>query len=54
MTYSSYLEPRREAISEEGIEGIIDLANLYSGTAKKIEANPEAFFGLTFPTSTIC
>ena len=28
MGYSAYLKPRQEAISEEGIEGIIDLANL--------------------------
>ncbi len=28
MSYSAYLKPRQEAISEEGIEGIIDLANL--------------------------
>jgi len=53
MAYSSYLKPRQETISEEGIEGIIDLANLYTGTAKKIEANPKAFFGLTYPTSDI-
>lgn len=28
MGYSAHLKPRQEAISEEGIEGIIDLANL--------------------------
>ena len=28
MEYSAYLKPRQEAISEDGIEGIIDLANL--------------------------
>lgn len=53
MSYSSYLKPRIETISEEGIEGIIDLANLNSGNAKKIEADPEAFFRLTYPTSDI-
>ncbi len=28
MGYSAYLKPREGAIPEEGIEGIIDLANL--------------------------
>jgi hypothetical protein len=53
MPYSAHLKPRKETISDEGIEGIIDLANLYAGVSKKIEANPEAFFGLTYPTSDI-
>ncbi|HQU32524.1 MAG: hypothetical protein HRU72_05510 [Planctomycetia bacterium] len=53
MSYSSYLRPRSETISEEGIEGIIDLANLTSQNAKKIEADPELFFSLTYPTSDI-
>ena len=53
MGYSSYLKPRPETISEDGIEGIIDLANLRSGFSGKIEANPELFFSLTYPTSDI-
>ena len=53
MSYSSYLRPRTETISEEGIEGIIDLANLTSQNTKKIEADPELFFSLTYPTSDI-
>lgn len=53
MGYSRYLKPRAETISEEGIEGIIDLANLSSGYSRKIEANPEAFFSLTYPTSDV-
>lgn len=53
MSYSDFLKPRPETISDEGVEGIIDLANLYSGHSKKIESNPEAFFGLTYPTSDI-
>jgi hypothetical protein len=44
MSYSSYLNPRPEAISEEGIEGIIDLANLKDESKDKIEAQPKAFF----------
>jgi hypothetical protein len=53
MSYSAYLTPRKETLSDEGIEGIIDLANLASGDSQKIEANPELFYNLTFPTSDI-
>ncbi|GAB61818.1 MAG: hypothetical protein DWB56_07920 [Candidatus Jettenia sp.] len=53
MSYSSYLKPRLETISEEGVEGIIDVANLNSSNTKKIEADPELFFNLTYPTSDI-
>lgn len=53
MGYSSYLKPRSEAISEEGIEGIIDLANLRDKTKSRIESRPEDFFKLTYPTTDI-
>jgi len=53
MGYSAYLTPRKETVSGEGIEGIIDLANLSSGDTGKIETNPEIFFSLTYPTSDI-
>ena len=42
--YTSYLIPRPETISDEGVEGIIDLANIASYNKNKIEANPELFF----------
>ncbi len=47
MGYSNYLNPRAETISEEGIEGIIDLANLSSGSLGRIEAKPGAFFSFS-------
>ncbi|KJR40413.1 ATPase [Candidatus Magnetoovum chiemensis] len=53
MGYASNLRPRAETISNEGIEGIIDLANLQSGNKDKIETNPDVFFNLTYPTSDI-
>jgi len=53
MGYSAYLKPRHEAISEEGIEGIIDLANLKDESKAKIEARPKDFFSLTYPTSDV-
>jgi hypothetical protein len=53
MSYSAFLTPRKETISDDGIEGIIDLANLHADNSQKIEANPEAFFNLTYPTSDI-
>jgi hypothetical protein len=53
MGYSAYLKPRKEAISEEGIEGIIDLANLKDESKAKVEARPDDFFQLTYPTSDV-
>ena len=53
MSYSAYLKPRQEAISKEGIEGIIDLANLKDESKTKIEARPEDFFQLTYPTTDV-
>lgn len=53
MGYSAYLTPRKETISDEGVEEIIDLANLSSGDLQNIEANPDLFFELTYPTSDI-
>ena len=37
----------------EGIEGIIDLANLKDESRTKIEALPDDFFQLTYPTSDV-
>lgn len=53
MSYTAYLTPRKETISDEGVEGIIDLANVEAKNKSKIEANPELFFDLTYPTSDI-
>ena len=53
MGYSAYLKPRQDAISEEGIEGIIDLANLKDESKTKIEARPDDFFQLTYPTTDV-
>jgi hypothetical protein len=47
MGYSAYLKPRQETISEEGLEGIIDLANLKDESRTKIEDRPDDFFQLT-------
>ena len=53
MGYTSYLKPHPEVISDEGIEGIIDLANLKDASKTKIEARPETFFKLTYPTTDV-
>jgi hypothetical protein len=53
MGYSAFLKPRQETISEEGIEGIIDLANLKDESRTKIEACPDDFFQLTYPTTDV-
>ena len=51
MSYSDILKPRRDVLSEEGIEGIIDLANLDDRRRRKLEARPSDFFNLTYPTA---
>jgi len=51
MSYSDLLKPRRDVLSEDGIEGIIDLANLEDRRKRKLEARPAEFFDLTYPTS---
>lgn len=51
MSYSDILKPRPEVLSEDGIEGIIDLANV--NVPRKLEAKPRIFFELTYPTSDI-
>jgi hypothetical protein len=53
MSYSSYLKPRPEVISEQGIEGIIDLANLKEPSTGKLETRPKDFLDLTYPTSDL-
>lgn len=53
MGYSAYLKPRQAAITEEGIEGIIYLANLNDDTKTKIKARPDDFFLLTYPTTDV-
>jgi len=52
MSYSQLLTPRPEVLSDQGIDGIIDLANLFS-KKKALEKNAERFLALTFPTSDI-
>lgn len=53
MSYSDLLVPRREVLSEEGIEGIIDLDNALSQRRGKLEADPVRFLALTYPTDDI-
>jgi len=53
MSFADLLSPRKEVLSDEGIEGIIDLANLGDSRKRKLEARPEDFFDLTYPTSDI-
>lgn len=53
MSFSKILTPRPEVLSDEGIDGIIDLANLDDPKGKKLEANPHRFFTLTYPTADV-
>jgi len=53
MSYAQHLTPRPEVLSEDGIEGIIDLRNLEDRRHRKLESKPEAFLNLTYPTADI-
>lgn len=53
MSYSSYLKPRPEVISDEGIDGIVDLANLKDDSKTKLESRPTDFLNLTWPTADL-
>jgi len=53
MSYAQHLTPRPEVLSEDGIEGIIDLHNLEDRRHRKLEARPEAFLNLTYPTTDV-
>ncbi|HZO98668.1 MAG TPA: AAA family ATPase, partial [Terriglobia bacterium] len=53
MSFSDLLTPRKEVLSEQGIEGIIDLDNALTPRKGKVEADPRRFFALTYPTADI-
>lgn len=53
MAFSALLRPRPEVLSEEGIEGIVDLANIGDPKRRKLEAKPDLFFRLSYPTADI-
>jgi hypothetical protein len=46
MSYSQLLTPRPEVLSDQGIDGIIDLANLFS-RRRALEKDAERFLALT-------
>lgn len=53
MSYSDILTPRPEVLNREGIDSVIDIENLKDKKKKSLEARPEDFFELTYPTSDI-
>jgi hypothetical protein len=55
MSFSDLLTPRPEVLSDDGIAGIIDLANLSTTRKRRVplEARPDDFFSLTYPTADI-
>jgi len=52
MSYSDLLKPRADVLKED-VEGIIDLANIQYPKAKKLEADPQRFLSLTYPTADV-
>jgi hypothetical protein len=53
MSFADLLTPRKEVLSDDGIEGIVDLANLADSRRRKLETKPDVFFALTYPTADI-
>jgi hypothetical protein len=53
MSYSDLLKARLEVLSEDGIVGITDLANLADPKKRKLEARPADFLDLTYPTADV-
>ncbi len=55
MSFSKILTPRPELLKGDGIQGIIDIENLNikKKKGKTLEATPEDFFSLTYPTTDI-
>ncbi|MGC8990741.1 MAG: hypothetical protein ACP5MD_11500, partial [Verrucomicrobiia bacterium] len=56
MSFSDLLKPRPEVLSSEGVEGIIDLANVTAAASRKkrpLEARPKDVFALTYPTADL-
>lgn len=55
MSFSDLLKPRPDVLSDEGIEGIIDLANVNAQRKRRLplESRPDDFFALTYPTADV-
>jgi len=53
MSLSDIIKPRKDVLSGDGVEGIVDLENLRDSAGKRIEARPKDFLDLTFPTSDV-
>jgi len=53
MPYQTLLKARPEVLSAQGVDGIIDLANLVSGRKRALEKDASRFFSLTWPTADI-
>ncbi len=54
MSFSDLLTPRSEVLSDDGIEGIIDLANVNVRRRRPpLEARPSDFFALTYPAADV-
>jgi hypothetical protein len=53
MSFAALLRPRKQVLSEEGIEGIIDVANVGDPRGRKLESRPQSFLDLTYPTADV-
>jgi hypothetical protein len=53
MSFSDIVIPRKDVLVGHGVEGIIDLENIRDPSGKRLEARPEDFLELTWPTKDI-
>ena len=53
MSFSDILRPRKDVLTGDGVEGIVDIENLRDAGGKHLEARPQDFLSLTYPTSDI-
>jgi len=53
MSFSDILRPRKDVLSGDGVEGIVDIENLRDAGGKHLESKPREFLNLTYPTSDI-
>ncbi len=53
MSFADILRPRKDVLSGDGVEGIVDIENLRDAGGKHWESKPREFLNLTYPTSDI-
>jgi len=53
MGFADILKPRKEVLTASGVSSIVDLENLRDRTKRRLEAKPQEFLELTFPSNDV-